>query len=88
MRSVSHFSSEGTKPTFFGNREMGEKSGFLNNISNTSAKVNGIPLGGGAALHRDLPIGWQQQAIDQPQEGSLAAATAAEKNQRLAGRNR
>ena len=56
----------GHQADVFGDGEMGEKSGFLNNVADAAAQANGIPLGGGAALDEHLPTGGQQQAINQP----------------------
>ena len=67
---------------------MREKPCFLNDIANTAAKLNGIPLGGRAVANDDLAARGNEHPIDEPKQGSFAAATSAEEHQGLAGINR
>ena len=56
MRAASHFSSVGNEGDVFGDREMREEAGFLNDVSDAAAEPDGVPLGGGAVLDEDLPL--------------------------------
>jgi len=81
---VDASSSAGSIPFFkggderdvLGNREMGEKTCFLNYITDAAAEANGIPLGGGTTADDDLACGGNEEAIYEFKQRGLAAAAA------------
>jgi len=36
--------------------EMGEETGVLDDVADAAAEADGVPIGGGATLHEDLPL--------------------------------
>ena len=69
------------------NGEMGEEAGVLDNVTDAATKADGVPIGGGPALHQDLPLRGHQHSVDQFEEGGLAAAAAAQEDQGFPLRN-
>lgn len=66
---------------------MRKEAGFLNDVADTAAKMNGIRFGGGTAFNEDVPLRRGEHAIDEFEEGGFAAAAAAEENEGFAARN-
>jgi len=62
---------------------MGKETGFLNNVSNAAAEMNGIVFGGGAAIDKDLPLRRDEHVIYEFEECGFATAAAAEKDKSL-----
>jgi len=62
---------------------MGKETGFLNNVSNAAAEMNGIVIGGGAAFDEDLPSRGDKHAVYESEQGGFAAAAAAEEDKSL-----
>jgi len=81
------FLQSGNERDILRNREMGEESGFLDHVADATTEADGVPIAGGASLDLNLPIGGKQHAIDQFEEGGLAAAAAAEKDDSFSLRN-
>jgi hypothetical protein len=42
---------------------MGKETGFLDNVSNAAAEMDGIVFGGGAAFDEDLPLRRGEHAV-------------------------
>ena len=66
---------------------MREKPCFLNDIANTAPKLNRIPFDGWPLANDDLAARGNEHPIDEPKQGSLAAAAATEEHQGLPGIN-
>ena len=85
----------GGRPVFkFGNQrdvfcdgEMGEKTCFLNDITDAAAETNGIPFGGGATVDEHSSRNWKQETIYELQQRGLSAPAAAEKDESFTGLN-
>ena len=75
------------KADIFGDREMREKSGLLNDVADAATQADGVPGGSGATLHKHLACRGKEQSIDEPEEGGLATAAAAEKNKHFGRAN-
>jgi hypothetical protein len=73
----------GNEGNVFGDREMGEKAGLLDDVTNAATEPDGVPFGRGPVLHKEVALCGKQQAINELEEGGLAAAAAAEKNERF-----
>ena len=73
----------GNEGNVLGDREMGEEAGLLDDVTNAAAEPNRVPVGCGAVLDEDIALRGEQQAVDQLEEGGLAAAAAAEKDDGL-----
>ena len=79
------FFESGNEGDVFGDGEMRKKTGFLDDVTNSTAEVDGVVLSRGAAIDKDLTLGRKKQAIDEPEKRRLAAATAAEEDESFAG---
>jgi hypothetical protein len=79
------FLERGDERDVLGDREMGEKACVLNHIADAAAQTNGVPFAGSAATDYDLAGSGHEEAIDQFQQRSLAAAAAAQEDKGLAG---
>jgi hypothetical protein len=77
------FFQGGNEGNILRNGEMGEETGVLYDVTDASTKTDGVPIGGGAALDQDSPLGGHQHPVDQFEEGGLAAAAAPEEDQGL-----
>jgi hypothetical protein len=64
-----------------------EKTRFLNDITDTTAEADGVPLGRGTTVDEYCSRSGKQEAVDESEERSLAAAAAAEEDKGFAGRN-
>jgi len=64
---------------------MWEKPSFLNDIADTAAEPNGIPLDGRAVANNDLTVSGDEQTIDELEQCGFAATAATEEHQSLAG---
>jgi hypothetical protein len=73
----------GNEGDVLGDGEMGEQAGILDDVTDTTAELDGVPFGRGMALDEDLAFRGKQHSVDQFEKGSLAAATAAEKDKGL-----
>src|SRR4029077_11827311 len=56
---------------------------FLNGVTNVAAKLDHVPLGGGAPINQDLALDMVQKAVDQPKRCGLAGAATPEKHERF-----
>jgi hypothetical protein len=63
--------------------EVWKKAGFLNNVSNATAEMNGIVFGGGPAFDEDLPLRRDEHAVYESEQGGFAAAATAEEDKSL-----
>ena len=75
------------KADIFGDSEMREKSGLLNDVADAATQPDGVPGGSGAAFHKHLACRRKEQSIDELEEGGLATAAATEKNERFGRAN-
>ena len=64
---------------------MRKQADFLNHVSDAAAKLDEIPIGGGAIVNQHLAIGGKQQAVEHLQRCGLSRAAAAQQHQRTAG---
>lgn len=66
---------------------MRKKAGFLKDVANAAAEMNGIRRESRAAFDEDLAGGRKEQAIDELKERGFAASAAAKKDEGFAARN-
>ena len=66
------------------NGEMGEEPCFLDDVADTAAKANLIPIERGTPFHPNFTRGRLEQAINELECGSFAGSAAAEERQRFA----
>ena len=66
---------------------MREEACFLDDITDTAAEADRIGFGGGAAFDKNVTLRRDEHAIDELQEGGLAAAAAAEENDGFGARD-
>jgi hypothetical protein len=62
---------------------MGKETGFLNNVSNAAAEMDGIVFGGGETFDQDLPLRGDEHAVYESEQGGFAAAAAAKEDKSL-----
>ena len=77
----------GNKGNVFRDGEMGEEASVLNDVTDASAKADGVPIGGRAILDEDFPFRGKQHSIHQLEKSGLAAAAAAEEDEGLTVRD-
>src|SRR5437867_9874584 len=77
----------GHEADIFRDREMGEETSVLNDVADAAAEAYGIPRTGGAILNQDFSFRGKLHPVHQFEERGLAAAAAAEEDQRLTMRN-
>jgi len=66
---------------------MWEEAGVLNDIADAAAEADGVPSGSGAAVDQNFPFRGKKHSIDEPEQGGLAAAAAAEEDNGFSLRN-
>src|SRR5712672_2808699 len=64
---------------------MGEKPCLLNNIADTAAEPDGLPLGSPPLADNYLAGGGNEHTINELEQGSFAATAATEEHQGLTG---
>ncbi len=71
----------GNETNIFSNRKMRKEAGVLNDVADATAEPYGVPSGSGAAVDQNFPVRRKKHSIDEPEQGGLAAAAAAEEDE-------
>jgi hypothetical protein len=63
---------------------MWKETAFLDYVTGAASQLNRIPISGGSIFNSNLTRGWQQEAIDEFESGSLAATRLTQQHKRFA----